>query len=103
MRPGIALSFAVALSAFEVLSHGVALAHLRAATGLGFRMDLFRDVALSTVTLTSASNHAELAATAVKRAVDGRGVAHLVLPDEVQVQPSDAPANGPAGRLGDPG
>lgn len=40
-------ALAVALSAFEVLSHGVALAHLRAATGLGFRMDLFRDVALS--------------------------------------------------------
>ncbi|WP_088318597.1 thiamine pyrophosphate-binding protein [Kineosporia sp. R_H_3] len=59
---------------------------------------VFRDVALSTVTLTSASNHAELAATAVKRAVDGRGVAHLVLPDEVQDVPSDAAAGEPDGR-----
>jgi thiamine pyrophosphate-dependent acetolactate synthase large subunit-like protein/nitrite reductase/ring-hydroxylating ferredoxin subunit len=59
---------------------------------------VFRDVALSTVTLTSASDHAELAATAVKRAVDGRGVAHLVLPDEVQDIPSAAPAAAPTGR-----
>ncbi|MBI4943671.1 MAG: Rieske 2Fe-2S domain-containing protein [Actinobacteria bacterium] len=59
---------------------------------------VFRDVALSTVTLNSSSNHAELAATAVKRAVDGRGVAHLVLPDEVQDVPSDAPAGEPDGR-----
>ena len=41
---------------------------------------------------TPARDHAELAATAVKHAVDGRGVAHLVLPDEVQDLPSDAPA-----------
>lgn len=59
---------------------------------------VFRDVALSTVTLNSASNHAELAATAVKRAVDGRGVAHLVLPDEMQQVASDAPATPPTGR-----
>lgn len=59
---------------------------------------VFRDVALSTVTLNSASNHAELAATAVKRAVDGRGVAHLVLPDEMQEVPSDSPAVCPTGR-----
>jgi len=59
---------------------------------------VFRDVSLSTVTLHTGSNHAELAATAVKRAVDGRGVAHLVLPDEVQDVPSDAPAGGPQGR-----
>src|SRR5438067_6218264 len=50
---------------------------------------VFHDVALSTVTVHSGSDHAELAATAVKHAIDGRGVAHLVLPDEVQVQPSE--------------
>ena len=49
---------------------------------------VFRDVALSTVTVHAGSDHAELAATAVKHALDGRGVAHLVLPDEVQDLPS---------------
>src|SRR6185295_8797927 len=48
---------------------------------------VFRDVAISTVTVHAGSDHAELAATAVKHAVDGRGVAHLVLPDEVQHRP----------------
>ncbi|NMN94010.1 thiamine pyrophosphate-binding protein [Antrihabitans stalactiti] len=62
---------------------------------------VFRDVALSTVTIESGSAHAELAATSVKRALDGRGVTHLVLPDEVQDQPSDAPAMAPTGRLAD--
>ena len=62
---------------------------------------VFRDVALSTVTVHSGSDHAELAATAVKHAVDGRGVAHLVLPDEVQDIPSDAPAGRPHGRRAD--
>ncbi|MER6794280.1 thiamine pyrophosphate-binding protein, partial [Amycolatopsis mediterranei] len=51
---------------------------------------VFRDVAVSTTTVHSGSDHAELAALAVKHALDRRGVAHLVLPDEVQVQPSDA-------------
>ncbi|WP_328842696.1 thiamine pyrophosphate-dependent enzyme [Streptomyces sp. NBC_00258] len=59
---------------------------------------VFRDVALSTVTVHAGSDHAELAGTAVKHALDGRGVAHLVLPDEVQDQPSDAKAGSPAGR-----
>ncbi len=61
----------------------------------------FGDVAISTTTLLPDSNHGELVASAVKRAIDGRGVAHLVLPDEVQVQPSDAKAVGPGGRLAD--
>ncbi|GAB3083354.1 thiamine pyrophosphate-binding protein [Pedococcus soli] len=59
---------------------------------------VFRDVAISTTTVQSGSDHAELAALAVKHARDGRGVAHLVLPDEVQVQPSSAPAGSPDGR-----
>ncbi len=59
---------------------------------------VFRDVAISTTTVQSGSDHAELAALAVKHARDGRGVAHLVLPDEVQAQPSQAPAGSPDGR-----
>ena len=62
---------------------------------------VFRDVAVSTVTVHAGSGHAELAATAVKHAVDGRGVAHLVLPDEVQDRPSDEPAGSPDGRRAD--
>src|SRR5690349_15630496 len=52
---------------------------------------VFRDVAAWTATVEGGSDHAELAALAVKHARDVRGVAHLVLPDEVQVAPSDAP------------
>ena len=59
---------------------------------------VFRDVAISTTTVHAGSNHAELAALAVKHARDGRGVAHLVLPDEVQALPSDAAAGSPDGR-----
>lgn len=59
---------------------------------------VFRDVAISTATMLPGSDHAELAALAVKHAVDDRGVAHLVLPDEVQEQPSDAEPAMPAGR-----
>ena len=62
---------------------------------------VFRDVALSTVTVHAGSDHAELAAGAVKHALDGRGVAHLVLPDEVQDLPSDAQAGAPRGRRAD--
>jgi pyruvate oxidase len=59
----------------------------------------FRDVSVSSTTLHHSSDHAELVAAAVKHALDGRGVAHLVLPDEVQVLPSDVPAAAPDGRL----
>lgn len=59
---------------------------------------VFADVALSTVTVQAHSDHGELAAEAVKHAVDGRGVAHLVLPDEVQDQPSTASPVQPDGR-----
>src|SRR6266480_172839 len=62
---------------------------------------VFRDVAAWTAQVQSHSDHAELAALAVKHALDARGVAHLVLPDEVQVQPSEAPAARPRGRLSD--
>ena len=56
---------------------------------------VFQDVAVSSVTLQAGSDHAELAALAVKHAMDRRGVAHLVLPDEVQVLPSQQPAASP--------
>ena len=59
---------------------------------------VFHDVAVSSTVVEAGSDHAELAALAVKRARDGRGVAHLVLPDEVQALPSDAPASSPQGR-----
>src|SRR4051794_25785627 len=62
---------------------------------------VFRDVAISTTTVHAGSDHAELAATAVKHALDGRGVAHLVLPDEVQDIPSHALAARPEGRRAD--
>src|SRR5262249_2044915 len=60
---------------------------------------VFRDVAAWTTAVHSHSDHAELAALAVKHALDARGVAHLVLPDEVQTQPSDATAKTPQGRI----
>ncbi len=59
---------------------------------------VFKDVAITSTTVHAGSDHAELAAIAVKHARDGRGVAHLVLPDEVQALPSDAPAASPSGR-----
>src|SRR4051795_8835281 len=59
---------------------------------------VFKDVAISSTTVQAGSDHAELAALAVKHARDGRGVAHLVLPDEVQAQPSSSPAGSPDGR-----
>ena len=60
---------------------------------------VFRDVAAWTAAVHSHSDHAELAALAVKHALDARGVAHLVLPDEVQTQPSSAAAAMPQGRI----
>ena len=62
---------------------------------------VFKDVAITSTTVQSGSDHAELAALAVKHARDGRGVAHLVLPDEVQAQPSQAPSASPDGRYSD--
>ena len=62
---------------------------------------VFKDVAITSTTVQAGSDHAELAALAVKHARDGRGVAHLVLPDEVQALPSDAPAASPVGRYAD--
>src|SRR5262249_47043429 len=62
----------------------------------------FADVAGTTRTVLPDSDHAELTALALKHAVVEREVAHLVLPDEVQVRPApEARAKGPSGRVPD--
>ncbi len=62
----------------------------------------FADVAAYSKTVLPDSNHAELMTLALKHATVGRDVAHLVLPDEVQVKPApDEHASGPSGRFGD--
>ena len=64
----------------------------------------FADVADFSQTILPDSDHAELTALAVKTALIGRGVSHLVLPDEVQVQPApDRPPAKPEGRIADLG
>ena len=62
----------------------------------------FADVALTTNTVLADSDHRELVDLALKQATVGRGVAHLVIPDEVQALPSadTTPPTGPAGRVG---
>ena len=61
----------------------------------------FADVAISSETVALGSDHAELASLAMKHAIVERGVAHLILPDEVQhhVAAAGATAGSPAGRL----
>ncbi len=61
----------------------------------------FADVAGYSQTVQAGSDHAELMTMACKHAIVGRAVAHLVLPDEVQTNASDAAAGGPTGRVGD--
>ena len=62
----------------------------------------FADVTTYSAMVRSGSDHAELMTMALKHAVLGRGVGHLVLPDEVQVlaAPRQA-ATGPTGRMPD--
>ncbi len=50
----------------------------------------------------STSNHAELASLAVKTALVERDVAHLIFPDDIQPQASDAKAGTPGGRVAAP-
>ena len=59
----------------------------------------FADVAKYSATIIRGSNYPELMNMACKTAVVERDVAHLVLPDEVQVRPSRAEAGGPLGRV----
>ena len=60
----------------------------------------FTDVARYSETVLTNSHHAEVMTLACKTAIIERDVAHLILPDEVQVQPSTADAGGPEGRVG---
>ena len=60
----------------------------------------FADVARYSRTVHAGSNHTELMNLACKTALVESDVAHLVFPDEVQVQASEAPASGPTGRTG---
>jgi len=59
----------------------------------------FADVAAYSQTVHAGSDHAELMTLACKHALVGRGVGHLVVPDEVQVQQSMAAIGGPTGRV----
>jgi thiamine pyrophosphate-dependent acetolactate synthase large subunit-like protein/nitrite reductase/ring-hydroxylating ferredoxin subunit len=61
----------------------------------------FGGVAVWSQTVLSSSRHAELMNLACKHAILGRGVAHLIVPDEVanQPAPAGARAGGPEGRL----
>ncbi len=73
------------------------------ALGQGAFQDLdlraaFADVAAYSATVLPQSDHAELMARACKNALVRRGVGHLVLPDEVQVRPSEQPPAAPEGR-----
>ncbi len=62
----------------------------------------FAGVARFSETVQAGSDHAELASLAMKTALVERDVAHLILPDEVQVRKAgDTPAGEPSGRVGD--
>jgi thiamine pyrophosphate-dependent acetolactate synthase large subunit-like protein len=63
----------------------------------------FADVAVWSETVLRISDYVELMNLACKSALVERGVAHLVLPDDVQVvsAPEDAQAGGPSGRVSD--
>ncbi|MDX1468796.1 MAG: thiamine pyrophosphate-binding protein [Acidimicrobiia bacterium] len=60
----------------------------------------FKDVARFSRTVLPGSDHAELMNLACKTALVERDVAHLMLPDEVQVMGSDAEPGSPEGRFG---
>jgi len=62
----------------------------------------FADVAAFSQTLHAGSDHAEIVTLAAKTALVERDVAHLVIPDEVQLLPApDTPAGAPDGRVGE--
>ena len=63
----------------------------------------FEDVAKFSRTVLPGSDHAELMSLACKTAIVDRDVAHLMLPDEVQVMSSDAEPGSPEGRVGSRG
>lgn len=62
----------------------------------------FADVSTYSAMVRAGSDHAELMTMALKHAILGRGVGHLVLPDEVQVLAAPGQsASGPNGRMPD--
>ncbi|MFN8052166.1 MAG: thiamine pyrophosphate-binding protein [Acidimicrobiales bacterium] len=61
----------------------------------------FADVAAYSHTVLPGSDHGELTALALKTAILQRDVAHLILPDEVQVLPSTATPATSVGRVAD--
>jgi thiamine pyrophosphate-dependent acetolactate synthase large subunit-like protein len=62
----------------------------------------FADVAEYSQTVLPDSDHAELTTLALKSALLGRSVSHLILPDEVQVRPAPkGQASTPTGRVPD--
>ncbi len=61
----------------------------------------FSDVAHYSGTIQAGSDHAELMSLACKTALVERDVAHLMLPDEVQVLESNVLPGSPEGRIGD--
>jgi thiamine pyrophosphate-dependent acetolactate synthase large subunit-like protein len=63
----------------------------------------FSDVAVSSVTIQHDSDHVELMNLACKHALNRRGVAHVVVPDDVQTvaAPDGLRPGGPMGRLAD--
>jgi pyruvate oxidase len=60
----------------------------------------FQAVSKFSQPVLSTSKHAELVSLAMKTALVERDVAHLVFPDDIQTNPSDAKAAGPVGRMG---
>lgn len=62
----------------------------------------FQAVSRFSQPVLSTSKHTELASLACKTALVERDVAHLIFPDDVQTQPSDAPAASPLGRMSTP-
>ena len=61
----------------------------------------FADVAAYSQTVHSGSDHGEIMTLACKTAILERDVAHIILPDEVQVEAAgDVEASGPEGRTG---
>ena len=69
----------------------------------------FQDIDLSSAfdavsrfsqTVLSTSKHSELVSLAMKNALVERDVAHLIFPDDMQTNPSEAPASKPDGRMG---
>ncbi len=61
----------------------------------------FESVTKFSATVQTNSDHALLMTQAIKTSILERGVGHLIFPDNVQPQASDAEAQGPQGRMAD--